>query len=111
MAVTIKHFHGDGVDERDQHLLSTINSLSAEDWESTYGRIYKKLIDYGAQTVMTGHILQPEMTRKMCPGIKNEEILPASTNKYLITDLLREKWALTVLLPQTPRPWWVSPGS
>ena len=45
MAVTIKHFPGDGVDERDQHLLSTINSLSAEDWESTYGRIYKKRSD------------------------------------------------------------------
>ena len=104
MAVTIKHFHGDGVDERDQHLLSTINSLSAEDWESTYGRIYKKLIDYGAQTVMTGHILQPEMTRKMCPGIKNEEILPASTNKYLITDLLREKMGFNGLVTTDATP-------
>ena len=104
MAVTIKHFHGDGVDERDQHLLSTINSLSAEDWESTYGRIYKKLIDYGAQTVMTGHILQPEMTRKMCPGIKNEEILPASTNKYLITDLLREKMGFNGLVSTDATP-------
>ena len=89
MAVTIKHFPGDGVDERDQHLLSTVNSLSAEDWEATYGRIYKELIDYGAQTVMAGHILQPAMTRKFCPGIRDEDILPGSTNKYLITDLLR----------------------
>ena len=30
LAVTIKHFPGDGVDARDQHLLSTVNSLSAE---------------------------------------------------------------------------------
>lgn len=37
LAVTIKHFPGDGVDERDQHLLSTVNSLSAEEWEGTYG--------------------------------------------------------------------------
>lgn len=89
MAVTIKHFPGDGVDERDQHLLSTVNSLSAEDWEKTYGRIYRTLIDKGAQTVMVGHILQPEMTRKFCPDIRDEDILPGSTNKYLMTDLLR----------------------
>ena len=63
MTVTIKHFPGDGVDERDQHLLSSVNSLSAEDWENTYGRVYQTLIDKGAQTVMVGHILQPEMTR------------------------------------------------
>ena len=88
MAVTIKHFPGDGVDERDQHLVSTVNSLSEAEWENTYGRIYRELIDHGAQTVMAGHILQPEMTRKLCPGIRDEEILPASTNKYLITDLL-----------------------
>ena len=43
----IKHFPGDGVDERDQHLLSSINSLSAEDWSSSYGQIYKSLIDQG----------------------------------------------------------------
>ena len=104
MAVTIKHFPGDGVDERDQHLLSTVNSLSAEDWEATYGRIYKELIDYGAQTVMAGHILQPEMTRKMCPGIKDEEILPGSTNKYLITDLLRGELGFNGLITTDATP-------
>lgn len=31
MAACIKHFPGDGVDERDQHLLSTVNSLSCEE--------------------------------------------------------------------------------
>ena len=79
LAVTIKHFPGDRVDERDQHLLSTVNSLSAEEWEGTYGRVYRELIDHGAQTVMVGHILQPAMTRKMCPGIRDEDILPGST--------------------------------
>ena len=38
---------------------------------------------------MVGHILQPAMTRKLCPGIRDEDILPGSTNKYLMTDLLR----------------------
>lgn len=104
MAVTIKHFPGDGVDERDQHLLSSVNSLSAEDWENTYGRVYQTLIDKGAQTVMVGHILQPEMTRKMCPGIRDEEIFPASTNKYLITDLLQEKMGFNGLVATDATP-------
>lgn len=104
MAVTIKHFPGDGVDERDQHLLSSVNSLSAEDWENTYGHVYQTLIDKGAQTVMVGHILQPEMTRKMCPGIRDEEIFPASTNKYLITDLLREKMGFNGLVATDATP-------
>lgn len=38
---------------------------------------------------MVGHILQPAMTREMCPGIRDEDIRPGSTNKYLVTDLLR----------------------
>lgn len=104
MAACIKHFPGDGVDERDQHLLSTVNSLSAEDWEATYGRIYRDLIDAGAQTVMVGHILQPEMTRKFCPGIRDEDILPGSTNKYLMTDLLRGELGFNGLITTDATP-------
>ena len=104
MAVTIKHFPGDGVDERDQHLLSTVNSLSVEEWENTYGYIYRTLIDKGAQTVMVGHILQPEMTRKFCPGIRDEDILPGSTNKYLMTDLLRGELGFNGLITTDATP-------
>lgn len=104
MAVTIKHFPGDGVDERDQHLLSTVNSLSAGDWENTYGRVYRALIEKGAQTVMAGHILQPAMTRKLCPGIQDEEILPGSTNQYLMTDLLRGEMGFNGLITTDATP-------
>lgn len=104
LAVTIKHFPGDGVDERDQHLLSTVNSLSAEEWEGTYGRVYRELIDHGAQTVMVGHILQPAMTRKMCPGIRDEDILPGSTNKHLMTDLLRGELGFNGLITTDATP-------
>ena len=45
IAASIKHFPGDGVDERDQHLVASVNSLSAEDWEKTYGTAYKTSID------------------------------------------------------------------
>ena len=104
LAVTIKHFPGDGVDERDQHLLSTVNSLSAEEWEATYGRVYRELIGHGAQAVMVGHILQPAMTRKLCPGIRDEDILPGSTNKYLMTDLLRGELGFNGLITTDATP-------
>ena len=85
----IKHFPGDGVDERDQHLLSSINSLSAEDWSSNYGQIYKSLIDQGTPCVMIGHIYQPAWERKLNPEIKDKDLRPASASKLLIDGLLR----------------------
>lgn len=91
VAVSIKHFPGDGVDERDQHILPSVNSLSCEDWDKTYGMIYQALIDEGARTVMAGHIMQPAYTRYFSPGIKDEDIMPATLSKELITDLLRGK--------------------
>ena len=91
MAVSIKHFPGDGVDERDQHLLSSVNSLSCEEWDASYGTVYRELIRQGAQTVMVGHILQPAYSRHFNPDIKDQDILPASLSKELVMDLLRGK--------------------
>lgn len=104
MAPCIKHFPGDGVDERDQHLLPTVNSLDSTEWEKTYGKIYHTLIDQGAKTVMVGHILQPAMTRKFCPKIRDEDILPGSTNQYLVTDLLRGKLGFNGLVTTDATP-------
>ena len=90
VAVSIKHFPGDGVDERDQHILTSVNSLSADEWMQTYGRVYKTLIDKGAKTVMVGHIAQPAWVKKLNPGATREELLrPASISKELLTGLLR----------------------
>ena len=89
VAVSIKHFPGDGCDERDQHLVASVNDLSCEEWDTTYGKIYKTLIEQGALTVMAGHIMQPAYTRYFAPGIQDEEILPASCSKELINGLLR----------------------
>lgn len=91
MAVSIKHFPGDGVDERDQHLVTTINSLSCEDWDKSYGMVYKKLIDAGALTVMCGHIMQPAYSQKLNPDLKPEEIMPATLAPELLQGLLRGK--------------------
>ncbi|WP_072526072.1 glycoside hydrolase family 3 protein [Clostridium sp. Marseille-P3244] len=89
LAVSIKHFPGDGCDERDQHLVTSVNDLSCEEWDASYGKIYKELIDQGAQTVMAGHILQPAYSRYFNPEIKESEMMPASCSKELIQGLLR----------------------
>ena len=59
VAVSIKHFPGDGVDERDQHILTSVNSLSREEWDESFGKVYSTLIEQGAETVMVGHIALP----------------------------------------------------
>lgn len=92
VAVSIKHFPGDGVDERDQHIVTSVNSLSVDEWDDTYGYVYKSLIDEGAQTVMIGHIAQPAYVEKLNPNASvREKYLPASVSKALLGGLLREK--------------------
>ena len=91
MACTIKHFPGDGVEELDQHLVMGVNSLSVEDWEASFGKVYRALINDGVEAVMVGHIALPAMSRKLRPGIQDKDILPATLAPELITDLLREE--------------------
>ncbi|ERK29685.1 glycoside hydrolase family 3 protein [Clostridium intestinale] len=98
VAVSIKHFPGDGVDERDQHLLSSVNSLSTEEWDKTYGLVYKELINAGAQTIMAGHILLPSYSKKLNPDLKDEEIMPATLSKELLNGLLRDKLGFNGLI-------------
>lgn len=84
VCVSIKHFPGDGRDERDQHLVSSINDMSCEDWMATYGNNYKASIEKGALTVMVGHIMQPAWTKKINPDIKDEDIMPATLSPEMI---------------------------
>ncbi len=89
IASLAKHFPGDGSEERDQHLLLGVNELSTEDWDNSYGMVYKKLIDDGLMTVMAGHIALPEYSKKLVPGITYDEIMPATLAPELLNDLLR----------------------
>ena len=93
-----KHFPGDGVDSRDQHFLSSANMLSMEEWDATFGKVYKALIDDGLETIMTVHIMQPAYTKHFSPDTKDEDILPGSLSKELNIKLLREKLGFNGLL-------------
>ena len=54
------------------------------------GKIYQTLIDDGVETIMVGHILLPYYTKYINPEINDEDILPASMSKEILSGLLRE---------------------
>ncbi|MBQ7858926.1 MAG: glycosyl hydrolase [Faecalibacterium sp.] len=89
VACCCKHFPGDGVEERDQHLQLGVNDLSAEEWDNSFRKVYQTMIDEGLESIMVGHIALPEMSRKLRPGIKDRDIMPATLAPELLTDLLR----------------------
>lgn len=89
VACCCKHFPGDGVEERDQHLVLGVNDLSVEEWDASFRKVYQTMIDEGLESIMVGHIALPEMSRKLRPGIKDEDIMPATLAPELLTDLLR----------------------
>ncbi|MEH7118778.1 glycoside hydrolase family 3 N-terminal domain-containing protein [Neobacillus vireti] len=98
LAAAVKHFPGDGVDDRDQHLLSSVNSLSIEEWDQTFGMVYQEMIDSGAKSIMAGHIMLPEYSRELSPGIEDEQIMPATLAPELLNGLLREKLGFNGLI-------------
>lgn len=91
VAAAVKHFPGDGVDERDQHLVASVNSLSVEEYDRTYGAIWKEVVDAGTLSIMAGHILQPAYSKYFNPELKDEEILPATLSRVILQGLLRGK--------------------
>lgn len=81
MMTSVKHFPGDGVDERDQHLLTSVNPLPVKAWWKSYGRIYQEMIGFGSKAVMVGHIAFPAYSQSK---------LPATLDKALLQELLRK---------------------
>ncbi|WMB28112.1 hypothetical protein N1496_09455 [Streptococcus didelphis] len=55
----IKHFPGDGTEERDQHLVLGVNESQPEEWDKTFGKVYRNHIDRGVEMIMAGHIALP----------------------------------------------------
>ncbi|GAA0181397.1 glycoside hydrolase family 3 N-terminal domain-containing protein [Clostridium sediminicola] len=91
IASCIKHFPGDGTEERDQHLVLGVNEFSCEEWDESFGKVYKHAIDEGVMSIMAGHIALPEYQKKLVPEMEDKDILPATLAPELITGLLREQ--------------------
>lgn len=87
MAVTAKHFPGQGLDDRNSHLVTTENSFSKRRWMKTYGKVYKEMFKLGVKSVMVGHSSLPAFQTE-----KDEfGYYPATISKSLLTGLLKGK--------------------
>lgn len=89
IACVCKHFPGDGVDERDQHLANSVNSLSREEWDNTFGYVYKEMIEAGVEGIMVGHIMLPAYEYYFEDRTDGGECMPATLSKPLLKGLLR----------------------
>jgi len=87
LAATVKHFPGDGWDDRDQHLATSINPLSPAEWEKTSGLPYRRAFAAGCWTTMIGHIAMPSLDA----GDPSDPAgpPPAILSKKITTDFLR----------------------
>ena len=86
-----KHFPGDGIDERDQHLSASVNTYSTAEWDATFGKVYQGLIDDGLPSIMAGHIMLPSYQKHFSPTMEIDDLRPATLSKEILTDLLRGK--------------------
>ena len=89
IAATVKHWPGEGHDDRDQHLVTTINPLSLPDWQATFGRLYRAAIEADVMSVMSAHIAFPSYVHAKDPQAGIEAYRPASVSRALNIDLLR----------------------
>ncbi|MBR2046831.1 MAG: beta-hexosaminidase [Agathobacter sp.] len=90
-ASVAKHFPGNGQDFRDAHQSSNINEFTKKEWMETYGMVYKTLIDGGVEGIMGGHIMLPKYMREVKPNITDDEMMPATLCKEILTGLLRDE--------------------
>lgn len=104
VASAIKHWPGEGFDDRDQHLVTTINPLSLEEWEATFGRLYRGAIAAGALSVMSAHIALPAFVRSLDPEAGLEAFRPASISRLLNEELLRQRLGFNGLIVSDATP-------
>lgn len=91
IGVCIKHWPGDGTEERDQHLVMGVNELSVDEWEESFGRVYRNHIENGVHSIMAGHIALPQYQKQLVPDLEDRDILPATLAPELLNGLLKGK--------------------
>jgi len=84
---TIKHFPGDGSTMKNQHLITSANNLSMDEWNATYGTLFQKLINDGTPCIMVGHIRFPAYQTKLLKGL----LPPASLSDEIMVKLLKQE--------------------
>ncbi len=104
VAATVKHWPGEGHDDRDQHLVTTINPLSWADWQASHGALYTAAIDAGVMAVMSAHIALPAYVLDKDPDSGVEAYRPASISKALNLDLLRGEMGFNGLIVSDATP-------
>lgn len=85
LLTTAKHFPGDGVDYRNQHIAKSTNYLSKEEWWKESGRMFEAAIEAGVDSIMMGHICAPAIQDDAVNGS-----YPPGTLSYdLVTKVLK----------------------
>ncbi len=90
-ACAAKHFPGNGLDFRDAHLSNNVNDMDVEQWDASYGHVYKSLIDNDLDAIMGGHILMPKYAKAINPDLQDDDMMPATLSPEIMTTLLRDK--------------------
>ena len=88
-ASVAKHFPGNGLDLRDAHISNCVNTMNKEEWDESFGEIYKALFEEGVDAVMGGHIMMPEYMKDEYGVTDPQKLLPATLCPEIMTDLLR----------------------
>ena len=87
IATSPKHYPGSGYDYRDTHFCFGTQDMTREEWDSTYGKIWKAAVDAGARTFMVSHNSFPAVDDSLTPlGVPR----PATASKKVL-DILREE--------------------
>lgn len=88
IATCAKHWPGDGIDDRDQHLVTSVNTLGMDEWHASFGRIYREMFAKGVMSVMSAHIALPAA---FAADAGADAYRPASLSRRLNIELLREE--------------------
>jgi beta-N-acetylhexosaminidase len=97
IATAAKHWPGEGFDDRDQHLLTTVNPLSMAEWSTLFEPLYTRTIADGVLSIMSAHIAWPAYAEHA--GETGVELYrPASISRHLNQSLLREQLGFNGLI-------------
>jgi beta-N-acetylhexosaminidase len=104
IATAAKHWPGEGFDDRDQHLVTTINPQSMSEWSSSFGRIYADLIKNGLLSVMSAHVALPAFAERHGVPESLARYQPATLSKLLNQTLLRDDLGFNGLIVSDATP-------